>query len=319
MKEAVKNLCVVFVCVSIVLGMLMLYSSQMNTTPSVDDSPPSASQTDDTSVPGVSETEHTTITTPQGEDSGNTSSPSNRGQIYPVGNPRGYRIGSQGLLPATPVAIVTDKSHGKVYFDTCTIAFSLPGKGGTPWAVTAGHCGKVGQKVYSLPRGGNFSTSRQLGTVGYTSVAGEKGSTGDWGVIKLNPRALTPRHTTKIPRNLDTYPRVTGTTLCKNGKTTGFNCGSKGKDNVKTYLSSSDDNKKQTVARMSQVSLCALPGDSGSPIYDKDGIVGVLSSTSASKDEISAQSCYRDNIGYYTPIDKVISGIRQHVPEIIFS
>lgn len=248
-----------------------------------------------------------------------STSPPQQGEFYELEKPQGKRIGSSGLLPATVVSVVTNRTERSVNFDTCTVAFSLPASvTGTkrPWAVTAGHCGKPGQKVYSRPTGGDFSTARYLGVVRYTSDSDENKGTSDWGVISLNPKAIPPRHSTRIPLVLDTYPRKVGKTICKNGGTTGFTCGDKGKDDVRTQVSQDIGGTGGTVSRMTQAHFCALPGDSGAPVFDRDGIIGILSSTSASSADAARRKCSPNNISYYVPIDKFIKEITAQFPRL---
>lgn len=331
LKETLKSLFVVVVCVCAVLATLVVVSEGNKDKDTVSTDTMEETQ-DPTSGEDDSGSDDEELDMPTAfpetnppEDDAETVPPieTAQGEVYPLAKNTSSRIGRFGLLPATPVAIVKQRTASKVKFDTCTVAFSLPGKGRgkNPWAITAGHCGKVGQKVYTLPTGSTFNSAVFVGTVRAVSEPDSSRGTSDWSAIRLNPKAKMPNHRTKIPMQLDTYPRKQDERLCKNGNTTGFNCGAKGKDNVSTELKSVDKTTgalKTYHASMSQVHLCALPGDSGSPIFDHDGIVGVLSSTSASKKEVASGKCKTTSLAYYTPIGEVVEQIRKKVPSIVF-
>lgn len=67
--------------------------------------------------------------------------------------------------------------------------------------------------------------------------------------------------------------------------------------------------------------LCALPGDSGGPVFDNDGIVGIISSTS-----IGVHSNFNDNdlrcdtnnesYSYYIPVESILQQVKTAVPDI---
>lgn len=239
------------------------------------------------------------------------------GSIYPLTTPYGDEIGSAGLLPATSIAVVKKRTRKTVSYDACTVSFSLPSKNKKySYAITAGHCGRSGQSIYSTPYNGDFSTSHFLGKISYSSHMDEETGATDWAVIRLDPHAHRPSHATKIPMSLDTYPRKQDQRVCKRGYTTGFDCGKKGEDNVRTQLKVSSLKDKEVIALMSKAYLCALPGDSGSPIFDKEGIIGVLSSTSASQDDINRHKCGSHNVAFYSPISSVVSEIERKIPDI---
>lgn len=319
MKDFAKNTFVVLVCVCLVIGALFYTNNGslptlmgLSEKTTAIDSYPDAPMIDEQVMPSVTEE-------PPQSQSIRTKAPQPevQGSLYELPRPTRDTIGNSGLLPATPIAVIKKKTSTTVEFDACTVAFSLPDKSGTgSWAITAGHCGNPGQDIYSSPYGDDFSTSHYLGKIVYSSKMNEKTGATDWAAIKLDTSAKRPRHTTNITLALDTYPRKEGKTICKRGQTTGFDCGPKGGDNVRTQLRVSHQSQEQTIAVMSKANLCALPGDSGSPVFDKQGIIGVLSSTSASQEDILNHRCSDDNIAYYSPITSVIAEIEQSVPDI---
>lgn len=224
-------------------------------------------------------------------------------------------VGNKGLLPGTRVAVVSGRSEREISYDLCTVAFSLPGKGGKPWAITAGHCGQPGQKVYSVPDDGIFDHAEFLGTIRATSAANYDSQAGDWAGIRLSPKAHLPKKDTKITPLLDTRERKDGARLCKVGATTGFNCGSKEYSDVKAAISDVGDDS-HAYGMFDAVKLCALPGDSGGPIFDRGGIVGVLSATTAGVDSQDTLQCEADSMAYYTPMDRVLEQVFRTIDDV---
>lgn len=227
------------------------------------------------------------------------------------------RVGRVGLMPGTPIAVVKSRQDNIVKFDACTIAFSLPGKTEHPWAITAGHCGKEGDKVYSMPKeGGTFSETTFLGTIRKVSISNYSSGTGDWSAIRLATRAMQPPHPDMVPLKLSLGKPESGTKLCKVGTTTGYNCGRKEREGVIAGLSNIGGSGDSISAKLDEVKLCALPGDSGSPVFSKRGIVGVVSSTSADKQDMESGSCRTNTSAFYVPIDEVIAQVGRSVPDV---
>ena len=233
-------------------------------------------------------------------------------RTYELKRPISDKIGNEGLLPGTHIIIINDISQdGQVNYDQCTAAFSVPGVDGFPWAITAGHCGKVGQKVYSKPIDGNFNNIEFLGTIRAVPEVSYNTGMGDWGAIRLDPNATRPPAPNDIPMNLLIDNIKEGEVLCKNGSRTGADCGTQGKKGVKTVFENSN-------AKLDEVVLCALSGDSGSPIYNNRGIVGVLSSSTAPNDDMISGKCTTKSSAYYTPTADIVKQLKTFVPNAEF-
>ena len=266
-------------------------------------------------MPSITYEDTLPTTSMKQEDASRTRTPpkSNSSNIaIPVS--KGEKIGQTGLNPGTVITVVQSKKGNTVNFDTCTIAFSLRGKSGYPWAITAGHCGKEGSKVYTYPTGNTFSTAYFLGTVRYVSKTDKEN--GDWGAIRLNPQAKLPSSPDNMPNHLKMSGAKMGDNLCKFGATTGYNCGPKNHEDVEAILTLKNQNTQEVKAIVDGVNLCALPGDSGSPIFDNNGIVGILSSSSASDKEVEEGKCGTSSSAYYSPIGDVVSQIKANVKDI---
>ena len=248
----------------------------------------------------------------------NASNRGDTGKIYSLRQASSTQIDNVGVMPGTPIAIVTSRDASTVSYERCTIAFSLPGKGGYPWGITAGHCGNVGDKVYTIPVNNEWSSSYFLGTIRYKSEINSENGDGDWAAIRLYDKAPIPQYNNNIPMRLNTNNVAEGTSVCKNGSRTGYSCGIQGDKNVKAILSGTDGSD-QTTGYLDEVKkICALPGDSGSPVFSDSGIIGVLSSTGASSEDSKSGVCTAPSSAYYVPIGQVIKQIKEKVPDIIF-
>lgn len=234
------------------------------------------------------------------------------------------RVGKTGLLPGTQIAVLQEMNEEGVKFSSCTVGFSLPGKGVFPWAITAGHCGNVGDKVYNiiLSPDGSIADMKFLGTIRYSSMFNSDENTSDWGAIRLNPKAQLPSVNQEIPLFISTKDIKNGEKLCKYGSRTKRSCGPKVDSNilVKSNMDARFDSQT-VVGYADKARLCALPGDSGGPVFDNDGIVGIISSTS-----IGVHSNFNDNdlrcdtnnesYSYYIPVESILQQVKTAVPDI---
>lgn len=238
----------------------------------------------------------------------------------PKANSVGQNIGSNGISPGTKVSIVQSKSQGKVSIEKCTIAFSLKDKRGYSYAVMAGHCGTQGQKVYTAPKTDNFSSASYLGRIIKTSnISSNPDGDADWAVVKLNKQSKVPSTMQVVKNRLDLGERPMRSPLCKVGARTGTTCGVKSNQGVVASVSNPlDKNGGKFAVRLDAIVTCALPGDSGGPVYDRNGIVGVTSATSASVDDSKSGKCTNSKSKlFYSPVEEVINQIQREIPEII--
>ncbi|GAA3693362.1 trypsin-like peptidase domain-containing protein [Gordonia hankookensis] len=134
----------------------------------------------------------------------------------------------------------------------CTLTTIGKSNTGKLIGITAGHCGKPGQKVYSE----TFQDRGQAGTITYSA------SDLDIAVIEFNPAKVVPLRTVRgvTIRSVDTRPLAFPTIACKEGRTTGNTCGI-------SWFSDGD-------AHFSQ--MCVIEGDSGSPVVVGDRLVGMV-------------------------------------------
>ncbi len=118
--------------------------------------------------------------------------------------------------------------------------------------ITAGHCGKPGQKVYSE----SFQDRGQAGTITYSTPDL------DIAVIEFDQNRVIPVRSVRgvTINSVDTRPIGFPTIACKTGRTTGSTCGV-------AWFSDGD-------AHLSQ--LCVVEGDSGSPVVVGDRLVAMV-------------------------------------------
>ncbi|PAT05118.1 trypsin [Corynebacterium hadale] len=133
----------------------------------------------------------------------------------------------------------------------CTVAVAGYGEHGNKYALTAGHCGKVGDPVSS-------ADSWQVGHSGNIVKVNERL---DYALIELGSNAEVTRSYDGVTINhLGSAPVKPGKNVCKKGVASGETCG----------ITWSDWN----VQNVNQV--CAMQGDSGAPLYTDDRLVGMI-------------------------------------------
>ncbi|MFW0792672.1 serine protease [Gordonia sp. CPCC 205515] len=134
----------------------------------------------------------------------------------------------------------------------CTLTTIGNSKTGKLIGITAGHCGKPGQKVYSESQ----QNRGQVGTITYSA------SDLDIAVIEFNRARVVPLRTVSglTIKSIDPRPIAFPTIACKQGRTTGSTCGI-------AWFSDGDVHFSQ---------MCVIEGDSGSPVVVGDRLVGMV-------------------------------------------
>lgn len=148
--------------------------------------------------------------------------------------------------PSTPLYV------GKDGFENmCTTTVAGFNTKGEKVAITAGHCGEVGDAVKS-------ADSWQLGRVGTITQVNKRL---DYAVITLNANTEVTRSYNGVTVNhVGGAPVRPGTKVCKNGLASGATCGI-------TYRDWQELNINQ---------VCAMQGDSGAPLMSGDRVVGLV-------------------------------------------
>lgn len=153
-----------------------------------------------------------------------------------------YLGGGSGILVA----------KGGTTASACTLTTIGKSKTGKLIGITAGHCGKPGQRVFSETQ----QDRGQAGTITYSA------SDLDIAIVEFNAAKVTPLRTVRglTIRSLDTRPVSFPTVSCKVGRTTDKTCGV-------NWFSDGDVHFSQ---------MCVIEGDSGSPVVVGDRLVGMV-------------------------------------------
>lgn len=135
-------------------------------------------------------------------------------------------------------------------YGMCTVTAVGTDATGRRVALTAGHCGNVGDPV---------SAADSL-EAGYSGRVVRKNAALDYLVIELGPNTeLTASYNGTTIRSLGGGVAL-GNTLCKNGYATGITCG----------ITWASDHSLQIAQ------ICAMAGDSGAPVYAGERLVGMV-------------------------------------------
>ena len=156
-----------------------------------------------------------------------------------------------GVATAAPVSAVLGGGSGIVFGnEVCSLTTIGHDASGRLVGLTAGHCAAVGTPVKA-------ETTPAAGVLG---VVVARNTNLDYEVIQFDPSKVIPVRTvagTTIA-GIGSYPG-TGDVVCKNGRTTGHDCGVVWGDRGIEVIN-------QT---------CSQPGDSGGPVTVGDRLVGM--------------------------------------------
>ncbi|CCK31189.1 Streptogrisin-B [Streptomyces davaonensis JCM 4913] len=145
----------------------------------------------------------------------------------------------------------------------CSLGFNVRNSAGAYYFLTAGHCTDGAGTWYS-----NSGRTTVLGP-----TAGSSFPTNDYGLVRYTNTSITKSGTagnTDITRA--GTPSV-GTTVTRDGSTTGIHSGRVTALNATVNYGGGD-----VVYGMIQTTVCAEPGDSGGPLYSTSGIAYGLTS-----------------------------------------
>ncbi|HIW96074.1 MAG TPA: S1 family peptidase [Candidatus Corynebacterium gallistercoris] len=161
--------------------------------------------------------------------------------------PAGLDFNAPLVGASTPILVGEDS--------LCTMGAVGTDSHGNKVGITAGHCGKPGNPVYSFDATNDRGEFARIGTF-------ERAGSIDYGVVKLdnNVQLTNSYNNVKISNAGGAVPGLF-TQLCKTGITTGGSCGPALIDSGELLISQ----------------VCASTGDSGGPVYVGDRLVGIVS------------------------------------------
>lgn len=186
--------------------------------------------------------------------------------------------------PGTPIYI------GESGF--CTVAFTGVDAAGHKVAITAGHCGQVGDAVAS-------ADSWRVGPSG-TVVA--QGANMDYSVIELGSNAqVTNSYNGVTVNQLGQGNLQPGQVACKQGISTGTTCGIVWSSNPGVQITQ----------------ICAGPGDSGAPVMLGDRAVGMVNGGTLPFYELACRTPLQGALfmpTVSTPVDAILADLNAPGP-----
>lgn len=240
----------------------------------------------------------------------------------------GYRVSSPQFALWAPGTKIQATDHypqpGEAFTaQSCTVAFSFSGPDGRNYAVTAGHCGKEGDLVWPTYAETAADYSVEVGHYIYSGLYSENvGETGDIdvGIVEItDPDRYMDLVGKPIETALYSGDIPSGEKICKTGATTGFTCGDF-EASGRTQIIRTDTNaERETFGDIAHV--CALPGDSGGPVFyiigGRASIIGVVSGTEAGRaNEPCDAEGSASKMMSYSNYDQVMEVIDRVVPGV---
>ncbi|MDO5031332.1 trypsin-like serine protease [Corynebacterium sp.] len=184
-------------------------------------------------------------------------------------------------------------------YQLCTAAWSFTLADGRSIAVTASHCGEVGDKVWAGAADNDFIyPAEPIGEVIYSDLSAPDSHHLDVAFVELYGNAHSADVVTQqwLETNVATAEGAEGAaalpeSVCKLGRMTGQTCGQLVDNAALSTLNTGVDSVGTRAAR---AAVCGTNGDSGGPVFGAPGtpeeglIVGVVSGTTAALEEGSS-------------------------------
>jgi len=197
------------------------------------------------------------------------------------------RLGSGARLEFTSGTFRTlisggDAIYGKKY--RCSLGFNVV-SGSTHYFLTAGHCGKPEPKWWSTSNHATF-----LGNTVSASFPGK-----DYALVQYDPSFTNYPGTVDGNHEIDSAANAfVGESVTRTGSTTGTHSGTVTALNVTVRYQGGG-----TVRGMIQTTVCAEPGDSGGPLYDRSTAIGLTSGGSG--------NCRTGGTTFFQPVTEALS------------
>lgn len=216
-------------------------------------------------------------------------------------------VSSGPWVPGTTMHLTTDYPQPGVSFHVseCTVAFSFRDEAGAAYAVTASHCGQVGDLVWPTTASTMEDYATEVGRVIYSDLQHDTDIHNDIGIIAISDdaRPMTFAGDATQANVISQYDpeRVEA---CKIGGTTQVTCGQTGPVEQQ-HLYNENGDFVVTQGRVAEI--YAERGDSGGPVVADGVVIGLVSGT-RSPDEQGTQTLA------YTPASLIIETIQAVIP-----
>ncbi|CAL9411865.1 Streptogrisin-B [Streptomyces sp. enrichment culture] len=167
----------------------------------------------------------------------------------------------------------------------CSLGFNVRAGNGTEYFLTAGHCTDGAGTWYS-----NSGRTTVLGSTAGSSFPGN-----DYGIVRYtNTSVSKPGTANGVDITRAATPSV-GTTVIRDGSTTGTHSGRVTALNATVNYGGGD-----IVSGLIQTTVCAEPGDSGGPLYGSNGTAYGLTSGGSG-------NCRTGGTTFFQPVTEALS------------
>lgn len=238
-----------------------------------------------------------------------------------------YATPGSPWAPGTTMHLTADYPDPGVPFQVseCTVAFGFSDSAGNAYAVTASHCGSVGDLVWPTNATTVVDYATEVGRVIYSDLDEPREINHDIGIIAVTDpnRMMTFAGDGQQPSLVAGGERFADQATapeqaCKIGGTTGLTCGETGQVQRQQLY---DEDGSFVLTEGATASICAAKGDSGGPVVGEvDGIsviLGLLSGTRTP--EAPVADCGDPGAELmtvaYTPATTIVETIREVVPD----
>ncbi|MEJ2857784.1 MULTISPECIES: S1 family peptidase [unclassified Saccharothrix] len=165
----------------------------------------------------------------------------------------------------------------------CSLGFNVR-SGSTYYFLTAGHCTDAATAWFA-----DSGHNTKLGDRTGSSFPGN-----DYGIVRYTNTSVTISVTVGGTDITSAADPVVGQSVTRRGSTTGTHSGTVTALNVTVHYSGGG-----TVRGMIQTTVCAEPGDSGGPLYDRGTALGLTSGGSG--------DCRRGGTTFYQPVTEALA------------
>ena len=183
--------------------------------------------------------------------------------------------------PITALISGGDAIYGGGY--RCSLGFNVR-SGSTYSFLTAGHCTDIADEWFS-----NSNLSTKLGDTTGSSFPGN-----DYGIVRYTSTSVSIDGTVGGQDITSAGNAYVGESVTRRGSTTGTHSGTVTALNATVHYSGGG-----TVRGMIQTNVCAEPGDSGGPLYDRTTALGLTSGGSG--------NCRTGGTTFFQPVAEALS------------